>query len=299
MQQLLGREPELQQIAAFATGSEGYRWLVGGAYTGKTALLYEAVTVGLPDEVDVVCYFLSRRASDASSGRFLAAVVPQLAYLCEVEAPEANVDHYHALWEQAADRAARTGRHLLLVVDGLDEDLHPAGSPSVAGLLPALAGAHAHVLVTSRPHPDLPDDVSDGHPLRMTPVQLEPFIGAQVLAGLAKKEINDLTQGDDADLAVDVLGVLTAAAGPLSLSDLAALRSGGQRAPAAADIRRVRRLVHDRAARSLERVGPAGGEAYQFAHASLLEYAQTMPDLCDPEYRQQIHHWASRWRDAG
>ena len=107
MPQLLGRERELAEIAAFATGSEGYRWLVGGAWTGKTALLYEAVTVGLPDEVDVVCYFLSRRASDASSDRFLAAVVPQLAYLCEVEAPIADVDQYHALWQQAADRAAR------------------------------------------------------------------------------------------------------------------------------------------------------------------------------------------------
>jgi hypothetical protein len=76
MPQLLGREQELAEIAAFATGPAGYRWLVGGAYAGKTALLFEAVTAGLPDEVDVVCYFLSRRASDADSSRFLAAVVP-------------------------------------------------------------------------------------------------------------------------------------------------------------------------------------------------------------------------------
>ena len=88
MPQLLGRERELAEIAAFATGGEGYRWLEGGAFAGKTALLYEAVTVGLPDEVDVVCYFLSRRASDASSDRFLAAVVPQLAYLCDVDPPD-------------------------------------------------------------------------------------------------------------------------------------------------------------------------------------------------------------------
>ena len=101
------------------------------------------------------------------------------------------------------------------------------------------------------------------------------------------------------DLAVEVLGLLTAAAGPLSLRDLVALRSDGQGAPAAADTRHMRRLVEERAARSLERVGPAGKERYQFAHASLLEYAQTVPDLCDPEYRQRIHHWADRWRDAG
>ena len=295
MPQLLGRERELAEIAAFATGGEGYRWLMGGAFAGKSALLYEAVTVGLPDEVDVVCYFLSRRASDASSGRFLAAVVPQLAYLCEVDAPEASVDRYHALWEQAASRAVQSGRHLLLVVNGLDEDLCPPESPSVTGLLPRLVGVHAHVLVTSRPRPDLPADVPDGHPLKITAVPLNPFEGAQQLADLAKQEIYNLTHGDNTDLAVDVLGLLTAAAGPLSVRDLAALRS---EAPTAADTRQVRRLVDERAARSLERVGSAGTERYEFAHASLLEYAHTVPDLCDGEYRQRIHHWASRWRDA-
>ena len=70
--------------------------------------------------------------------------------------PVASVDHYHALWEQAVRRAAQCGRHLLLVVDGLDEDLHPPGSPSVASLLPTLVDTHAHVLVTSRPRPELP-----------------------------------------------------------------------------------------------------------------------------------------------
>jgi hypothetical protein len=297
MPQLLGRERALKGIAAFATGDEAYLWLAGGAFTGKTALLYEAVTVGLPDEVDVVCYFLSRRASDASSGRFLTAVVPQLAYLCDEDAPEANVDNYHNLW----DRATQSGRHLLLVVDGLDEDLRPPGSPSVASLLPALPGPHAHVLVTSRLRPGLPEDMPDGHPLkRMTPVPLDPFTGAQELAGLAETEIYNLTHGDDSDLAVNVLGVLTAAEGSLSLTDFVALRSDTPGTPAAADARRqVRRVVEERAARSLERVGPAGKERYQFAHTSLLEYAQTMPDLCDPEYRQRIHGWAEWWSGVG
>ena len=217
MPQLLGRDRELSEIAAFATGGEGYRWLAGGAFTGKTALLYEAVTVGLPDEVDVVCYFLSRRASDASSDRFLAAVVPQLAYLCEVDDPEVTLDQYYALWQQAADRAAQSQRYLLLVVDGLDEDLLPPGSPSVASLLPTSVGAHAHVLVASRPWPELPDDVPPGHPLEMAPTRLEPFKGGKELAGLAKEEIYDLTHGEDTDLAVDILGLLTAAAGALSV----------------------------------------------------------------------------------
>ena len=33
----------------------------GRGVLGKDGTMYEAVTVGLPDEVDVVCYFMSRR----------------------------------------------------------------------------------------------------------------------------------------------------------------------------------------------------------------------------------------------
>jgi hypothetical protein len=299
MPQLLGRDRELAEIKAFATGSDGYLWLVGGAFTGKTALLYEAATVGLPDEVEVVCYFLSRRASDASSDRFLAAVIPQLAYLCEVTDPELNRDQFNALWNQAVSLVTRRGRHLLLVVDGLDEDLRSPHSPSVASLLPTMVGTRAHVLVSSRPRPDVPEDVPDGHPLKAKPVQLAPFKDAQKLADLARKEIYELIIGHDADLSAEIFGFLTAAAGPLSLMDLISLRSDDRSPPTAADIRHVRRLIEDRAARSLERVGPVGGGRYQFAHASLLEYAQTVPDLCDSEFRQRIHLWAARWRDAG
>jgi hypothetical protein len=185
MPQLLRRQRELDDIAAFATGPAGYRWLVGGAYAGKTALLYEAVTAGLPDEVDVVCYFLSRRASDADSSRFLAAVVPQLAYLCELEPPAADRDQLYALWRRATERAAEASWPLLLVVDGLDEDIRPTGLPSVASLLPTLVEGRAHVLVASRPHPELPIDVPREHPLRTANVaELQPFQGAQERAAL-------------------------------------------------------------------------------------------------------------------
>jgi hypothetical protein len=85
----------------------------------------------------------------------------------------------------------------------------------------------------------------------------------------AWKEIYDLTYGDDSDLAVMVLGLLTAAAGPLSVRDLVALRSDGQGAPTPLDTKHVRRLVEDRAARSLERVGAAGGLDLKAATAAV------------------------------
>jgi WD40 repeat protein len=301
MRQLLGRERELAEIAAFATGPAGYRWLVGGAYAGKTALLYEAVTAGLPDEVDVVGYFLSRRASDADSSRFLAAVVPQLAYLCGLDSPAvADRDQFYVLWRRAAERAAEVGRPLLLVVDGLDEDNRPAGLPSVASLLPTLTDGRAHVLVSSRPHPELPGDVPDRHPLTAPSIRvhLTPFEGAEELADLARQEIYNLTHGPDDDTAADALGLLTAAAGPLSEQDLAFL-SNGLAPPSAAQSRRMYRLVTEQAARSLEPVGSADHARYQFAHLSLLEYARATRLLSHPEYRNRIHQWAELWRDQG
>jgi hypothetical protein len=186
-----------------------------------------------------------------------------------------------------------------LVVDGLDEDLHPRGSPSVAALLPTVAGGRAHVLVSSRRYPELPSDVPGGHPLLSTrQMKLEPFAGAAELAALARQEIGELKRRGDDGLATDVLAVLTAAAGPLAIEDLAALTADAVDV-GPAHTRGVRRLVTEDAARSLEPVGAVTTRRYQFAHTSLLEYAQKDQDLTDPEYRHRIHRWAAEWASAG
>jgi hypothetical protein len=293
--QLNGREDELAAIADFARGPAGYRWLIGDAWAGKTALLAEAVMSAMPAQVDVAAYFLSRREADADSSRFIAAVVPQLAYLLNEETPIPELDQFRSLWDRAVDRAATSSRHLLLAVDGLDEDLHPRPLPTVAMLLPVHIGTHAHVLVTSRTNflPDMPV----GHPLGVTrPVVLDPFPGGKHLASLARKEFDDLLRGEDQDLAAEILGVLTAAAGPLTIDDLATLTADlASVTPAWA--RKVDRVVTEEAARSLQPVG----DRYQFAHGELLEQAQTAKSLRvlrHPHYRQRIHRWADSWRGA-
>lgn len=293
---LYDRGQEVGEIVAFATGTQSYRWLVGGAWAGKTSLLAEVVVAGLPQhQVDVVCYFLQRRAADADSARFLAAVVPQLAGLLGEDPASADVHEFNRLWQQATRRADETGRHLLLVVDGLDEDTRPPGVPSVASYLPVLVGGRAHVLIASRPHAELPTDLPVGHPLvSARPVVLEPFRGHQELAALARQELNDLLSGDD--LASDLIGLLAAAAGPLSINDLAALSEDAETGPAH---RRLVRRVVERQARSLEPVGPEGERRYQFAHDSLLQHAQSHEDLASESQRQRMDAWAASWRDQG
>ena len=291
------RQAELAGIASFAQSDEGYRWLVGEAWAGKTSLLAEAAMT-LSGGIDVVCYFLSRREADADSSRFLAAVVPQLSDLLDEDPPAAGLHEFRALWQRAAERANAQGHHLLLIIDGLDEDLFPPGLPSVAAGLPATAGGFAHVLVSSRPHPKLPGDIPVGHPLNhVQPVVVEPFTGSQELAVLARQEIDDLLRREDDGLMTDVLGLLTAAAGPLAIRDLAAMSLAAPQSVALAQ--RIRRMLTTSAARSLQTAGQAGSDRYQFAHESLLAYAQAHDDLKDPDFRRRIHEWAEKWRIAG
>lgn len=298
--QLVGRAEELASLVAFATSDESYRWLVGGAWAGKTALLAEAAVAVLPEHVDVVSYFLQRRAADADRARFMAAVVPQLAYLLGEDAPVVDGHQLNYLWERAAARAAETHRHLLLIVDGLDEDIGPPQLPSVAAWLPATRRKYAHVLVASRPYPGVPDDVPIGHPLRTTTrLDLQPFTDHEQLAKLARQELADLLSRDEDGLTARVLGLLAFAEGPLSVSDLATLSSSGTATPNDHRIWRVRRLVMDEAARSIQPIGPPERRQYQFTHDSLLQLARTHERLQDIDYRQVIHDWADSWREAG
>ena len=296
---LTGRQPELERIASFAVGAEKYKWLVGDAWAGKTALLAETA-VALSGSVDVVCYFLSRREGDADSARFLAAVIPQLENLVGPEemALGSELHRFRALWQRAAQRADDDNRNLLLIVDGLDEDLRPPGLPSVAALLPAITSPRAHVVVSSRPHPELPSDIAVNHPLtHVRPVAVWPFSGAQELQGLARQEIDDLIRRDDHGFAADLLGLLTAARGPLSVQDLCAMTAD---TPCSASLtRRIRYVLTETAARSLQPIGSSPGTRYQFAHESLLAYAQSNGDLNHAEFHGRIHLWAETWRAAG
>ncbi len=300
---LQDRDRELAAIGAFAAGRPSvlappgsqYAWLVGGPWAGKTALLAEAVHA-LPPEVDCVAYFLTRPTGDADRERFLAAVVPQLAWLLGTDRPSA-LDEYvlRQLWEQAAQRAADTGRHLLLVVDGLDEDLRPGGH-SVAGWLPGrLPGLPARVLVASRLYPRLPDDVDPAHPLAGLEADklytLSDSPHAARLRELADREISQLLRRVGEDLALDVLGLLTAArGGPLADADLATLT--GSR------LWKLRGVLDGEAARTLQQVGPTDTPRYTFAHETLLARCQEQ-GVSDPGHARRIEEWAATWRDRG
>ena len=297
------RDGALEAIGAFATGRPSplappgsqHAWLVGGPWAGKTALLAEAVHA-LPPGVDCVAYFLRRPTGDADREHFLVAVVPQLAWLLGTDPPSALDEHaFRQLWGQAAQRAADQARQLLLIVDGLDEDLRPGGH-SVAGWLPGrLPGLPARVLVASRLSPRLPVDVDLAHPLAaLTTDERYPLSDsphAARLRELADQEITQLLRRPSDDLALDVLGLLTAArGGPLADADLVTLT--GSR------LWKVRGVLDGEAARILQQVGPTDSPRYTFAHETLLARCQEQ-GVGDPGHTRRIDEWAATWQGRG
>lgn len=308
MGQLEKREAELAALVAFASGDEPYQWLVGDALAGKTALMYEAANRVLPTDADVVCYFLSQRAADANSDRFLQAVVPQLEVLCQVDAGDPNRDRFRILWKQAERNAVADDRPLVLVVDAFDEDLRPPGLASVAALLPSVVGDHAHVLVSSRAKPALPSDLPAQHPLRTCRrVELVPYEGSADTAETAEAEIRSIAAlpgaGFVKPVGVGVLGLLLAAGGPLTVPNLVSLLTVADRRQTG----QPRRFDGTRAelttqvatllsqARSVEPVGPADAPRFQFAHQAFRDYAASRPEIAAAEHRECIHEWASEW----
>lgn len=282
--ELRDRSGELADLAAFAVGAEPFRFLVGTPWAGKTALAAH-LAVNPPPDVDCVAYLLQRRALDASGSRFLAAVTSQLADLLGEQAPEPDAHALADLWARAVERADDLGRHLLLIVDGLDEDLRPAGERSVASLIPTRRGRHAHVLLTAR-RDQLPEDVDADHPLwDVLPVRMTQAVEA---ARVEQRAFTDLDALAADPPARQVLGLLAAAAGPLTITELADLGAG--------DAYDVGAIVAKQAARVIE----GGDDGWRFAHQALLDTCRdTVFGPALAALVETVDTWAGRWSARG
>jgi hypothetical protein len=293
---LVGRVRELDSIEAFAQGSSdafgpgttpgGYLWLEGEPWAGKTALLAEAVHLA-PDHLDVVAFFVNARESQVTQEQLFTAVIPQLAFILPEEILQlVDPTDFLAMWEAAVQNAEEQKRHLLLVVDGLDE------SPEIASILPDEVGAWARVLVSSRAGVELnlPDPP---HPLlEATPLALASSEVGERVRDLAQRELKGLlAPGADASLAYKVLGALAAAGGALSADDLAEL--------AGTEFETIEPFVAGRAQRSLQASGDAHEVRYEFRHRALQETCREHPAVGDIRYWRKITEWADTWAAKG
>ncbi|MGW4890919.1 trypsin-like peptidase domain-containing protein [Kitasatospora sp. NPDC004240] len=291
------RAAELAELVDFCAGAEPYRWLQGPPWSGKTTLAAWFALYPPPGVVPVCFFVTSRQVGQTDSADFTEQMIRQLTPLTGQNADpgSAPVDRdwqRRQLLRDAAARLARDGATLLLVVDGLDEDR--SARSSIAALLPERPPANVRVLVTSRSSPGLPSDVPGGHPLRHCPVtRLVATASALGVEHDARHELGQALAGDTVDR--EILGLLTAARGTLTIADLRELTGREQFVVRARLDSPFGRILRERG----ERAGDSFVRGYMFAHETLFAAALDTfgPDL-EP-YRERIHAWAERYRAAG
>ena len=294
---LRDRDRELAQLTAFCAGAESYGYWQAPPWAGKTALM-ATFALHPPAGVTVVSYFVTaRQAGENDSTGFLRAVSAQLAALSGQEVPNllTTREVYRAFLADRARHADAAGQLLVLLVDGLDEDsgTHAgSGLPSIASLLPKKPPPGLKVMVAGRPDPTLPADLAADHPLRSCrPWQLSVSPHATDIERVSRAELMELLAW--AGLHRDVVGLIAASGGGLTLADLEHLAQQPQYVVADLLGSVFGRTVHGRLAPSAN--DPQ--HVYLFAHDKLREQAVDVLGKAElARYRQQIHIWADRYR---
>ncbi|MGW4423840.1 tetratricopeptide repeat protein [Streptosporangium sp. NPDC004631] len=306
---LVGRDEELAELAAFCTapaaGGGGYVWWQAPAWAGKSALLSWFV-LNPPPGVRVVSFFITARyAGQSDRVAFIDAVLEQLAEVVGESLPAfltsaLKESHLLDLLDRAVRLCRAQGVRLVLVVDGLDEDRGVVVGPeaySIAALLPTELPEGMRVVVAGRPHPPVPSDVPDDHPLRDPCVvrRLERSPDAQVIRRDAERELKRLLHGSEVER--DLLGLVVAAGGGLSGPDLAEL-AGLSGAEVEEHLCAVSgRTFTGRAGQWQPGAGPV---VYVLAHEELQNSAVRYLGGTRLEgYRQRLHAWADGYRDRG
>ncbi|MFJ5141125.1 hypothetical protein [Streptomyces sp. NPDC088707] len=290
--ELIGREDELAELAAFCRTGDGYRWWRADAWAGKTALM-AWFALNPPAGVRIVPFFVTARlGSQNDAVAYVDVVLEQLAELAGEGIPAhltaATKDaHLFRLYGEASRACAARGERLVLLVDGLDEDRGVTTGPearSIASLLPA----SGHVVVSGRLNPPLPADVRPDHPLRNAEVVriLPPSPRARAIRAEAERELKHLLAAGG--LPYELLGLVTASGGGLTADDLAELTG---------DVPyRVRDLL---------RTGPGRtfalrDEGYLLAHEELVVQAREMLGPREQErWRGVLRGWAESRRARG
>lgn len=306
--ELLGRERELAQLAAFCTAptpAPSYSWWKGEPWAGKSALMAWFV-LHPPENVRIVSFFVTARfASQNDRGAFIENVLEQLATLLGEPLSACLTDstrdaHLLGLLSDAARVCSERHERLVLVVDGLDEDYGVSAEPgsySIAALLPASPPADMRIIVSARRNSPIPPDVPRYHPLRAEAIIQEltrsPY--AEVVQNDLDNELLRLLHGSQAQRSL--LGLLTAAQGGLSGPDLTEL--AGQPA------RQIGRELKTATGRTLQAWPSAWRpgtlpDVYTLGHETLQEAASEFLGAEQIRaYQDQLHAWADRWQERG
>ncbi|MEU0886032.1 hypothetical protein ABZ345_46275 [Lentzea sp. NPDC005914] len=304
--ELVDREAELAELAAFCTSDSGaYAWWRAEAWSGKSALMSTFV-LNPPPGVRIVSFFVTARlAGQNDRAAFIDNLMEQLLTLLGESLPPFLTDatreaHLLGLLTEAAEACRARGEQFVLLVDGLDEDrgVHvDSDSYSIAALLPLEPPAGMRVMVAGRPNPPIPSDVPEHHPLRDPAIvrKLTPSPQAKAIRESLERELKRLLRGSGIEQ--DLLGLITAAGGGLTATDLSEL-TGETRWQIDEYMRTVTgRSFTRRDSHYLPGTAP---DVYLLGHEELQV---TAVEMLGPTrlaaYRDRLHAWARRHREEG
>ncbi len=294
---LVDRADELSLARSLVRGDASTLAWLAPEKAGKSGLAYTIAHEGM-ESADIVPFFIRQRDALSNSleaflfvtGAFLAGQVGE-----RYGPPDGGgVD---AVWGwkdllQRATYACRSrGKQLVLLVDGLDEELahHGAGrSASIASVLPGRAELQAlglKVIVTSRPNPPVPPDVPDDHWLRARGSWTSLRPSAVAAKAVDPSEIDALM---GAEPGRSIAGLLAACAAPLTVGDIASLLE--------ISIPTARSVLRHGVSRNLMRShDPSGVAQYEIGHESTLaRIVQNLaPSYADAVALRDRHDWAA------
>lgn len=305
----LDRDAELAEMRTFARPSQGggsirpYADWVASAWAGKTALAGHFARHP-PAGVDVVAFFVSRPRGQQTA-QFLKHACDQLAALVNRDPPvDPDPGTFADLWDDAAAEAQRSGRTLVLLIDGLDEN--DTEVPTVASLIPDIPGDDERtrrVLLLRRDPPEL--DVADGHSLLRAEACIHKTLVPSPLAEARRQEARRILRESLRDgLTANALGII-AAAGPLRATEIAAVRRAEDPSTAGKEIRliasdEIRPVLRKGVERGLLWPTDDESQAYAFQHADLLEItAAELGEEAIQAHRDAVFSWADSYADLG
>ncbi|MFD7431826.1 hypothetical protein ACFV6Z_32935 [Streptomyces sp. NPDC059818] len=294
--ELRGRTSERSDMNSFvkdrSSRAPRYLCLQADAPVGKTALLADYVRHRPPPDVDILTYFVSSAHGNNSRARFEEEMARQIGELLgrQMEPGPSTVRE----WKRRFAESVKRNRTLLLVVDGLDDDVAWSGVAaasdsrpargSIAALLPAPPPPAMRVIVSVRRRVRFPDDLPPHHPLRRKARThtLLPVAGVPLLR---------MPRPDTAALSGPVAGLLAVSGGGLRTADLAELTG------LPAD--RIDRLVHGPAGRALVLDDPVL-RTYSLAEPGLiLAVREDLGEDGVARHDRALRAWAQRWSAAG
>ncbi|MET8827057.1 ATP-binding protein [Streptomyces sp. NPDC004610] len=315
-----GRADERAEMDRFAQDSRpeapSYLCWHADRPVGKTTLLAEYIRHRPPADIDVLTFFVSAAHGTDTRADFAEEIVRQTdVFLGRSRSPvPRGTQGWKALFAEVAAKSARHGRNLLLVVDGLDDDVawsgpmgksgtpdsgaHPgatstgragtvrrAGRESIAALLPSRPPPNTRVIVSLRRCAPLPPDVpAKRHPLRQSRYlrTLLPVEGVPQIRQPAP---------DATALGEPVAGLLAVADGGLRTTDLAELTG------LSAD--HLDRLAQGPTGRALVTEDPVS-PTYALADSRLVRAVRENLGAAEVRrYTRELLAWSRRWCAAG